>query len=65
MCDVLVIVGFYLQERMCFVMEFMEGGDMSSILSQIVKFPEKTAQFYAAEITLAIEHLHTCGIVHR
>ncbi len=28
-------------------------------------FCEEKARFYAAELTLAVEFLHKCGIVHR
>ena len=28
-------------------------------------FSEKLVQFYAAEVTLAIEHLHSMNIIHR
>jgi serine/threonine protein kinase len=29
------------------------------------KLPEHMAQFYTAEITLALEHLHSLGVVYR
>jgi len=46
-------------------MEHIQGCDMGTQLMRTRRFPKKTAQFYAAEITLAIEHLHKCHIVHR
>ena len=46
-------------------MEYMIGGDLSSILKTEEYFNEKTAQFYAAEILLALEYLHKLGIIHR
>lgn len=47
------------------VMEFMEGGDLKSLLAMYGFFDEPTARFYCAEIGLALEYLHSHGIVHR
>jgi serine/threonine protein kinase len=50
----------------CFVMEFMIGGDFGAILEKYNCFEEKPyVQFYAAELVLAIEELHENNIVHR
>ena len=43
---------------MCFVMEYLYGGDFAQILDDCGRFSEKIAKFYLAEIVLAIEHLH-------
>ena len=50
---------------MYYVMEYAHGGDMKSQLLQAKIFSELRARFYAAELTLAVEFLHKCGIVHR
>ena len=50
---------------LCFVMEYMEGGDFNSILTYFGALDRSTARFYIAELVLAIEHLHSLGIVHR
>eukprot|EP00658_Telonema_sp_P-2_P048061 TRINITY_DN36579_c0_g1_i1.p1 TRINITY_DN36579_c0_g1~~TRINITY_DN36579_c0_g1_i1.p1 ORF type:complete len:597 (-),score=134.30 TRINITY_DN36579_c0_g1_i1:393-2183(-) len=47
------------------VMEFVPGGDMFSRLNQLGIFPLPMARAYAAEITLALEYLHSHEIVHR
>jgi serine/threonine protein kinase len=49
----------------CYVMEFMEAGTLHSLLCEVGQLPEKAARFYAAEIILAVNFLHECGIVHR
>ncbi len=49
----------------CFVMEYMHGGDFSKLLQTYGRFDESTAKFYIAELVLAIEHLHSVGVVHR
>ena len=61
----LVTVAHCLQKTWNYVMEYMEGGDMRAKLDEAGRFSEKLTQFYAAELTLAIEFLHNCGIIHR
>ena len=46
------------------MMEYLSGGSMAEELTRGV-FSEKRAQFYAAEITLALEFLHRHDILHR
>ena len=43
----------------------MPGGDLSQLLAEEVYLEEDKAQFYLAEIVLALEHLHNCDIIHR
>uniref|UniRef100_A0A336KC62 Serine/threonine-protein kinase greatwall n=1 Tax=Culicoides sonorensis TaxID=179676 RepID=A0A336KC62_CULSO len=47
------------------VMEYMIGGDLKSLLAMYGFFDETAAKFYASEICLALEYLHSHGIVHR
>lgn len=47
------------------VMEYMVGGDLKSLLAMYGYFDEDTARFYVAEMTLALQYLHSHGIVHR
>ncbi|XP_034944429.1 serine/threonine-protein kinase greatwall [Chelonus insularis] len=47
------------------VMEYMVGGDLSSFLGNVGYMEESMAAFYIAEVTLALEYLHSHGIVHR
>lgn len=49
----------------CFVMEYIRGGDLSVLLNKYESFDVDTAKFYIAEIILAVEHLHKNGIIHR
>ena len=49
----------------CFVMEYMVGGDFGDILHNYCVLDEDVAKFYIAEIVLALEYLHSLGIVHR
>lgn len=47
------------------VMEYMIGGDLKSLLAMYGFFEETAAKFYISEICLALEYLHSHGIVHR
>ena len=57
--------GTCLQEHLFFIMEYLTGGSMAEELCKVKVFTEQRAQFYTAEITLALEFLHRHGIVHR
>jgi len=56
---------FQTTEQLYFVMDFISGGDLAFHLDQKGKFNEKEVRFITAEIVLALEHLHSCGIVYR
>lgn len=47
------------------VMEYCIGGDLKSLLSQMLFFPLAMASFYIAEIGVALDFLHKHGVVHR
>jgi len=56
---------FQTKRSLCYVMEYAEGGTLFSLLLSRERFTEDVARFYAAEIILAVNFLHKCGIVHR
>ena len=56
---------FQTQLRIYFVMNFIRGGELFQHLHNCKTFPEDKAKFYAAIIGLALEYLHTHGIVYR
>ena len=47
------------------VMEFLQGGDLMNILIKKDILSEAEAQFYIAEIILAIESIHNLDCIHR
>jgi tRNA A-37 threonylcarbamoyl transferase component Bud32 len=53
------------KEYLYLVMEYMIGGDLSSLLAAWTTFPEESCHIYGAEIALALEFLHENGIIHR
>lgn len=48
-----------------FVMEHCEGGDITTRLENQGAFNEDTARRIVFQVLYAINHLHSCGIVHR
>ncbi|PLB39516.1 cAMP-dependent protein kinase catalytic subunit pkaC [Aspergillus candidus] len=47
------------------VMDFVEGGELFSLLRKSQRFPNPVAKFYAAEVTLALDYLHSQQIIYR
>jgi serine/threonine protein kinase len=47
------------------IMEFLPGGDCFSLLQRQGRLPLELAKHYAAELVLAISHLHSLGVMHR
>lgn len=47
------------------VMDFVEGGELFSLLRKSQRFPNPVAKFYAAEVTLALDYLHSRHIIYR
>lgn len=56
---------FQTKSSLFLVMEYCPGGELSAHLRRAGRFPEQVASFYAAEIVLALEHLHLHGVVYR
>ncbi|KAJ8099323.1 kinase-like domain-containing protein [Lipomyces tetrasporus] len=47
------------------VMDYIEGGELFSLLRRSQRFPNPVAKFYAAQVTLALEYLHSHNIIYR
>lgn len=47
------------------VMEYIEGGELFSLLRKSRRFPSPVAKFYASEVVLALEYLHNQDILYR
>ena len=56
---------FQTPEKLSFILDLMNGGDLHYHLSQHGVFSEKDVRFYAAEVILGLEHMHNRFVVYR
>lgn len=56
---------FQTADRVCFVMEYANGGELFFHLSRERSFSEERTRFYGAEIVSALGYLHAEGIIYR
>ena len=56
---------FQSEKKLYFCLEYCPGGELFFYLSQIGRFKQDAARFYAANILLALEHLHSKNILYR
>lgn len=56
---------FQTADRLCFVMEYVNGGELFFHLSKVRIFTEDRTRFYGAEIITALGYLHSHNIVYR
>jgi serine/threonine protein kinase len=56
---------FTCRENLYLVMEYLNGGDLYSLLRNLGCLDEEMARVYIAEVVLALEYLHTLHVVHR
>eukprot|EP00735_Rhodelphis_limneticus_P007810 TRINITY_DN20463_c0_g1::TRINITY_DN20463_c0_g1_i1::g.17::m.17 TRINITY_DN20463_c0_g1::TRINITY_DN20463_c0_g1_i1::g.17 ORF type:complete len:376 (+),score=76.33,sp/P28178/PK2_DICDI/56.33/9e-131,Pkinase/PF00069.20/6.8e-74,Pkinase_Tyr/PF07714.12/5.2e-36,Kinase-like/PF14531.1/9.5e+02,Kinase-like/PF14531.1/3.3e-05,Pkinase_C/PF00433.19/0.00011 TRINITY_DN20463_c0_g1_i1:96-1223(+) len=56
---------FQSKDKLYFVMDFVAGGELFFHLKQEGTFSESRARFYAAQLVLALDHLHKHGIIYR
>lgn len=47
------------------MLNFLRGGDLFTRLSKEVMFTQDDVRFYMAELVMALDHLHKCGIIYR
>jgi atypical protein kinase C iota type len=56
---------FQSPSRLFYAIEFVQGGDLLNLMNNRRKLPETDARFYTAELCLALNFLHSNGIIYR
>ncbi|XP_077148710.1 microtubule-associated serine/threonine-protein kinase 3-like [Ranitomeya variabilis] len=60
-----MLCSFPTRYHLCMVMEYVEGGDCQTLLETRGPLPVPLARLYFAEVAVAVEYLHSYGVVHR
>ncbi|XP_077143215.1 microtubule-associated serine/threonine-protein kinase 2-like isoform X2 [Ranitomeya variabilis] len=60
-----MLCSFPTKLHLCMVMEYAEGGDCQTLLNTRGRLPVPLARLYFAEAVVAVEYLHSYGVVHR
>jgi beta-adrenergic-receptor kinase len=66
-CPFIVCMTYAFQspDKLCFILDLMNGGDLHYHLSQHGVFSESEVLFYASEVILGLEHMHNRSVVYR
>jgi len=56
---------FQTPDRLYMIMDFVNGGELFFHLRRSTRFTEERTRFYAAEIFLALDYLHSIGVIYR
>uniref|UniRef100_A0AC34F000 G protein-coupled receptor kinase n=1 Tax=Panagrolaimus sp. ES5 TaxID=591445 RepID=A0AC34F000_9BILA len=66
-CPFIVCMTYAFQspDKLCFILDLMNGGDLHYHLSQHGVFSENEVLFYASEVILGLEHMHNRSVVYR
>ncbi|XP_073503463.1 microtubule-associated serine/threonine-protein kinase 4-like isoform X2 [Phyllobates terribilis] len=60
-----MLCSFPTPHHLCMVMEYAAGGDCGSFMKIYGSLPVPLARLYIAETVLAVEYLHSYGVMHR
>lgn len=55
----------FLQDYLFFVMPYLNGGDLVHHVQQYRRFDEERSRFYACEIIVGLQFLHSRNIIYR
>ncbi|CAH8618534.1 unnamed protein product [Heterobilharzia americana] len=60
-----MVFSFKDNSNLYMVLEFVSGGEMFSYLRRVGKFSEDDSRFYASQVVLAFEYLHSFDLIYR
>jgi serine/threonine protein kinase len=60
-----LVYSFQTDDKLYFIMEFVNGGELFHHLQREKRFDEPRVVFYAAEILTALQYLHENGVIYR
>jgi RAC serine/threonine-protein kinase len=60
-----LIYAFQTSDKLYFIMDYINGGELFFHLQKEEKFTDERVQFYCAEIVCGLEYLHACGVLYR
>ena len=64
--NIVNLFGSFMDDKFLYLlMEYVIGGEFFTHLRKAGRFPNDTAKFYAAQVSLAFEYLHNCTIIYR
>uniref|UniRef100_T1JHU9 3-phosphoinositide-dependent protein kinase 1 n=1 Tax=Strigamia maritima TaxID=126957 RepID=T1JHU9_STRMM len=53
------------ESRLYFVLSYAKHGELLPIINKVGSFNEECTKFYAAELIVALEHIHRLKLIHR
>jgi len=64
-CIISLFATFSDEQHVYLLMELALGGELFALIEEMGSLDERDARFYAASVTLALEHLHSKGFIFR
>jgi hypothetical protein len=58
-------MAFQTKDKLFFVLDYAAGGELFYQLSKVGRFSHERSLFYAAQITQALEHIHSFKVIYR
>jgi len=56
---------FQSQVKLYFVVDYCPGGELFFHIQKVERFNEEATKFYASQMVLALEHLHSLNVIYR
>lgn len=56
---------FQNEAKLYFVVDYCPGGELFFHIQKVERFNEEATKFYASQMVLAIEHLHSLNVIYR